>query len=390
MIKRSISVAFSNYIQTFPVVALIGARQVGKTTFAKEYAKQQGDKALYLDLERTSDRNKLRDPELYLQSRSDKTIILDEIQTMPDIFPLLRSLVDDNRKPGRFILLGSASPALLQSSSETLAGRIATIKMEPIHYRELTKGILMENHWLRGGFPESLLSNTDSTSYNWREQFIKTYIERDLPALGSALDPLRLQQLLNILADIHGGILNYSSIAQSMSVSVPTIQRYIDFLEHAFIIRRLQPYHINATKRIVKAPRIYITDSGMLHSLLEIETHDNLAASSKLGTSWEGYALQQIIANISERITPYYYRTQDGAEIDLLLQRGTKTVAAIEIKYSSTPTLTKGSVLAFADSKAPLKIIITPKAHGYTINNNVQVHSIKTMWDVLEANKLIK
>ena len=291
----------------------------------------------------------MQDAELYLSERQDRLIILDEIQRMPQLFPLLRSLVDRHRVAGRFLLLGSASPQLLQQSSESLAGRIAYVELQPLNWPEVQEQVSYRQHWLRGGYPDMLLAPTDRLANRRMTDFIQTYVERDLPALGLGASPMRVRTLLSMLVSVHAGPLNLSDLARSLSLSVPTIQHYLDFLENAFLIRRLAPYYVNVGKRLVKTPKLYLRDSGMLHSLAAIETSEALAGSLYVGGSWEGYVVQQLMARLTYNTRAYYYRTADGSELDMVLVRGDTPVVGIEIKYTNAPSLSRGNYIAGQD-----------------------------------------
>lgn len=383
MFTRNITPEFLELIAERPVVALVGPRQVGKTTLVRSLKSQFSAEPLYLDLESMEDLNRLNDPELYLAERQDKLIILDEIQRMPALFPLLRSLVDRHRVAGRFILLGSASPQLLQQSSESLAGRIAYLELQPLMWQEVSEQILYQQHWLRGGYPDMLLAKTDRQANRRMNDFIQTYVERDLPTLGLGASPLRIRTLLSMLVGVHANQLNLSELARSMGLSVVTIQTYLDFLENAFLIRRLAPYFVNSAKRLVKSPKLYLRDSGMFHTLAAIQSLEALTGSLYLGSSWEGYVVQQIIAGLAYDAQPYYYRTADGSELDLVLVRGNRPVVGLEIKYTNAPTLSRGNYIASRDlGEIPL-LVITPSAADFRVNEHVQVCSLASVWQYL-------
>lgn len=379
MYPRNMEGELSEIVSDTPAVALLGPRQVGKTTLVKQLATQFPRPSIYLDLESDTDLNRLRDAELYLGERADFTIIIDEIQRMPSLFPILRSLIDKKRVPGRFVLLGSASPDLLKNSSETLAGRISYLELHPLLFEEVRAQVPYREHWLRGGFPDVLQAGSDNSAFRKIRDFISTYLERDLPLLGVPANPRDMRLLMNMLVSVHGSLLNVSQLANSLKMSVPTVQNYLGYLENAFLIRRLQPWFVNISKRLVKTPKLYIRDSGMLHSLAAITDSEELAGNILLGNSWEGYVIQQVIAGMPYYIQPYFYRTQDGAELDLVLVRGNNVKVAVEIKYTNSPVLSRGNTLAQEDLGSPPLLVVTPSAEDYNMRENVTVCSIGTL-----------
>lgn len=388
MFTRQIEPELVELVSNTPAIALLGPRRVGKTTLVKKLIAQFPHPAIYLDLESDSDLNRLRDAELYLQERAESTIIIDEIQRMPSLFPLLRSLIDRNRTAGRFVLLGSASPDLLKNSSETLAGRISYLELHPLLLEEVREEISYREHWLRGGFPDVLQAASNSSAFRKMADFISTYLERDLPLLGIPANPRDMRLLVNMLVSVHGSLLNVSQLANSLKMSVPTVQNYLGYLENAFLIRRLQPWFVNISKRLVKTPKLYIRDSGMLHSLAGITDPEELAGNILLGNSWEGYVIQQAIAGLPYNVQPYFYRTQDGAELDLVLVKGSNVKVAIEIKYTNSPVLSRGNTLAQEDLGSPPLLVVTPSAEDYSLRENAIVCSIGTLAEHLE--KLLK
>ena len=379
MIHRHLSSELLEQITDMPAVAVLGPRQVGKTTLVKALEAQLSKKVIYLDLESPQDRNRLQDPEIYLSERQDLLIVLDEIQRMPELFPLLRASIDRHRVAGRFVLSGSASPELLQKSSESLAGRISYLELQPLHWGEVSEIVSYGQHWLRGGFPEMLLANSDRVANRRMNDFITTYVERDLPMLGLSASPNLIRNLLSILVGVHANLLNVSELSRSIGMSVTTVNRYLDFLENAFLIRRLQPWHLNIKKRIVKSPKLFIRDSGMLHALADIADLEVLAGSLWLGGSWEGYIVQQIIAQLNYNTRPYFYRTADGSELDLVLVRGILPVLGIEIKYSNSPKLSVGNHTAVKDLGNIPMIVVTPSAGDYKMSQNVQVCDLQSL-----------
>jgi uncharacterized protein len=359
----------------FPVVAIVGPRQVGKTTLAKEMLSQMGRESIYLDLENPEDAAKLTDPVLFLKSHSNQCVVLDEIQRMPQLFPVLRSMVDLQRHPARFLLLGSATPDLIRDSSESLAGRIAYKELCPFNFTEVYHDghhdLLI--HWFRGGFPDAFLAPSDRMSVRWQSGFIQTYVERDLPLLGLDIDRTVIRKLWTMVAHIHANVLNMSNLGRSLGVTSVTVKKYLSFLEGAFLIRQLQPWSVNLGKRLVKSPKIYVRDSGALHRLLGIPTIGALQMHPSVGASWEGYAIEQVIQVLPDDVEAYYYRTHEGAECDLVLVRGGRPIAGIEVKHTSAPKLTKGTLQSFADLGAPMNFIVTPDTDDYQMADNIRV-----------------
>lgn len=394
MIIRELIEILKKDLENTPVVVLYGPRQVGKTTLVKEIAAQNPEQYLYLDLEAPSDINKIQDPELFFKHVSDKTIIIDEVQTLPDLFPVFRSLVDEDRRPGRFILLGSASPELLQRSAESLAGRVTYRELFPFLLSEI--GIERQNElWQRGGFPKSFLAKDNEIADKWLQDFIFSYASRDLRLLGLSLKEKEVTRLLQMLAHQHGQLLNYSNLANSLGLSVPTITNAIYFLEEAMLIRTLSPWHFNVKKRLVKAPKVYIRDSGMLHHLLFLDNFEQLMGHPQSGNSWEGFVMQQIFGQLPYYFHPYFYRSQDGAEIDLVLVKGSNVVAAIEIKLSNSPKLSRGNTEAVKVLQPTHKFIITPDTDSYPIKedwmvcnlNEFLAHYLKSLNEKKDKNK---
>jgi predicted AAA+ superfamily ATPase len=369
-VYRNITPKVLELINNFPVVGIIGPRQVGKTTLVKELISQIDKKCIYLDMELPEDYSKLHEPQIYLEQQEEKCVILDEIQRIPNIFTTLRALIDRKRDPGRFVILGSASPNLLKQSTETLAGRIAYIELSPFNLMEIIEDYDMFDHWFKGGFPEAFLSLKIDLFTTWMRNFVQTYLERDLQMLGLSADSILMRRLWTMIAHFHGGIWNASTFAKSLGVSVPTINRYINFLEAAFIVRRLEPYYFNLKKRLVKSPKIYIRDAGILHYLAGVNNLESLHGHTLIGHSWEGYAIEQIQQLMSDELKLFYYRTHHGAESDLVLVKGTKPKSCIEIKYTSQPKPSKGFQIAVDDLKTKINFIITPKSDTYMISRS--------------------
>ncbi|MCY7349772.1 MAG: ATP-binding protein [Cytophagaceae bacterium] len=379
MLPRTLETDLRFSLAHFPATALLGPRQVGKTTLVRSLLPQLPRPALYLDLETPTDRVLLTEPQLFLQANQERTIVLDEIHRLPEIFPLLRGLIDHHRVPGRFVLLGSASYDLLRNTSESLAGRIAYPELTPLQRRELPAGAELAQHWLRGGFPDSYLAPTDAVQQVWMRNFVTTYLEKDLPQLGLAAQPALTRRLLTMLAHIQGNLLNYSTLANSLGISQPTVRGYVDFLERALLLRRLPPYFVNVGKRLTKSPKIYLRDSGMLHHLLGLTTYNALLGHPVAGGSFEGYALEQVLGLLPSDATASFYRTAEGAELDVVIEAGGRIVAAVEIKLADVPTLTRGTHNALADLGHPPLLVVTPSAPDYPMAETIRVCSVETL-----------
>ena len=389
-LHRHISSSIIRYLDNFPCVALLGPRQVGKTTTVKMLQAQIQKDSIYLDLESEEDVQKLIYAEQYFNERQDKLIIIDEIQRNPQLFPLLRSVIDKKRTNGRFILLGSASPELLAKSSETLAGRIAYLEMHPFVYPEISNQFIFEGLWLKGGFPNIFRQHDLTLSFEMKLQFIQTYLERELPILGLSASPVLLKNLLRMIAHAQAQIVNYSEISKALGVEVNTIKRYLDYFENAFLIRRLQPYFTNSKKRIVKSPKIFIRDTGILHALFNIENKEDLDGFIGKGNSWESFVIQQIVALLKPGVSPYFYRTQDGTELDLVLVKGVQPILGIEVKLSNAPTLTKGLTIASQDLEAiPILVVTHSVSEDYNFNPTIKVTSFERVFDHLKAYNLL-
>jgi len=379
MIERAATTELNRLLAWFPAVCIVGARQVGKTTLAKSLRQDNGPQpAIYLDLEAERDRRKLKDPYLFLSRYENQCVILDEVQRMPGLFELLRGMIDENRRPGRFLLLGSAAPALLRQSAESLAGRIAYYELSPFSLLEIPGDTTQDAHWLRGGFPDSLLAESDEASAAWRQNFIRTYVERELGILGLGADPNRIRRFWQMLASLNGSIWKGESFASSLGISGVTVHKYLDFLENAFLLTVLQPWHGKIEKRLVKAPKVYIRDSGLLHALLHLDFFDDLLAHPGLGMSWEGYVIEQVRETAGDKLELYYYRTHNGAECDLVLAKGGDPVASIEIKFSSAPDVSKGFHISVSDLNTSRNFVVIPKGEDYPLKENIEVVSLRS------------
>jgi uncharacterized protein len=392
MIQRTLLSEIPHLLSYFPALGLVGPRQIGKTTLVKTLSSIITKPILYLDLENMNDYALLeKDPQWFLEQHIDKLVVIDEVQRMLSLFPLLRALIDQKPEGGRFILLGSASPELLSKSSETLAGRIVYRELTSIRFDEAQKeGIDLATHWLRGGFPKALLAPDMNLWFDWQESFIKTYIEIDLRMLGLKASPIVLQKLIRMLTTVQGSTLNYSNLGNSMGITGNTLQGYLDYLEHSFVIRRLPPYFVNVGKRLVKSPKLYFRDTGILHYLSNITDYDELISNVVAGHSWEGYVIEQIIGRLTGNVQAFYYRTQNGAEIDLCLMRGNEMLVSFEIKLSNNPSSSKGNTEAIQDLQTKHNFIVTPSSKDYKVNENWQVCSLTSLWQYLEPLKVLK
>lgn len=350
-IRRSAHIrAIRRLLRDYPVVALLGARQVGKSTLARRIAATWRGPTTVFDLEDEVDRRKLDDPGLALRELPG-LVILDEIQHAPDVFRVLRVLADRPRRPARFLVLGSATPALLRQTSESLAGRIAFHEVEGLAMDELAgrAGFSLDRHWLRGGFPRSILARDDAQSFAWRIHFTRTFLERDVPSLGSGVPAAALGRFWKMLAHWHGQIWNASEFGRALGASDATARRYLDLLAATFVVRVLHPWHENLAKRQVKSPKVYVADSGLAHALLGIETMDDLRGHPKLGASWEGFLLRQVVRRLGARPDEcFFWGTHQGAELDLLVVRGKRRVG-FEFKRTEAPSLTPSMRIALAD-----------------------------------------
>lgn len=366
MIQRKLEAEILRLLKQFPAVAILGPRQVGKTTLAKMITKRTGKACIYLDIEKPSDQLKLSDAETYLRFQNNKLVVLDEIQYMPELFSTLRPLIDEKRKAGRYLLTGSASPVLIKGVSESLAGRIAYTELPPLGLTELPGSISLQRHWFRGGFPGALTARTDAQCHNWLDHFIKSYIERDLNQFFHvSLSASLVRNFWHMLAYNNGAILNAENFSRALGVTNPTVARYLDYLEGAYLVRKLHPWFANVNKRLVKSPKIYIRDSGLLHSLAQVNTMDELRGNILIGASWEGYVIEQIIQVLPPALSPFFYRTHNGAEMDLVLVKKNRPYAAIEIKVSASAQPSRGFYESIDTLKPEKSFIIAPYGDAY-------------------------
>ena len=380
MINRWITSRLEQTVGRTPAVALLGARQVGKTTLAHVLARDRP--SIYLDLESPEDLVKLSDPTAFLGLHSDKLVILDEIQRAPDLFMVLRGLIDKNRQAGRkgeqFLVLGSASMDLLRQSSESLAGRISYIELTGLNILEVPahKPADIQRLWLRGGFPESYLSDTDALGMYWLENLIRTYLERDIPQMGFRVPANRLRRLWTMLAHLQGETVNFSSLAGNLEVDSKTVSHYLDILVDLLLVRRLEPWYANVKKRLVKSPRFYIRDSGILHRLLGIADYEALLSNPVVGKSWEGFVIENILSVLPGGAEAYFYRTAAGAEIDLLLSFTNGELWAIEIKKGTAVRITRGFHQACADVQATHKYVVYGGDDEFPVQHDTTVISL--------------
>ncbi len=381
MIQRRLYHKIREALQENASVALLGPRQVGKTTLAIDLLSK--DEMTYIDLENNLDKRKVEDFRSFYVQNSKKLVILDEIQKMPEIFTSIRGIIDDQRRQGNrtglFLFLGSASMDLLKQSGESLAGRITYLELYPINILEYAP---VENDltiWVRGGFPESLNAKTDKQSMSWRKHFIRTYLERDIPQFGPRIPAETLGRFWTMLAHQQGSTMNISALARGIDVSVTTANRYLDLMVDLLLVRRLQPFAFNAGKRLVKAPKIYVRDSGIAHALLNINDLDELISHPVCGASWEGFVVENIISVCPSHYQCYFYRTAQGAEIDLVIETSYNHLIAIEIKKSSAPSISKGFHIACEDIKAKEKYVIYSGNETFPMGNDITAISLTGM-----------
>lgn len=391
MIERQVTAQLYNGLRRQAAVALIGPRQVGKTTLARMIAESQN--GLYLDLESPQGRAKLADPEFFLRQYADRLVILDEIHRVPELFQPLRGIIDEgrgnNQGTGRFLLLGSASMDLLKQSGESLAGRIEYVDMNPLGCLEApTDKEALMRLWIRGGFPNSYLSGSDEDSFAYRSNFIRTYLERDVPQFGPRIPDETLERLWTMLAHNQGGLLNAAKLGGSLSLTGRTISNYIDLLTDLLLIRRLSPWHANTKKRLVKSPRVYVRDSGLVHALLGLATFNQVAGHSVLGMSWEGFVIENLLAAAPVRTQAGFYRTSAGAEIDLILQLPGRTKAwAIEIKYGLTPKPSRGFHQAIEDLEVEKAFVVYSGEERFPLSKTTEAIGLRELAALLSQGE---
>lgn len=397
MIERSLYLLLQETLAEFPAVALLGPRQSGKTTLAHRVGDEPGQSAatahgkaqsssIYLDLESPSDRQKLSDPEAYLARHEDKLVILDEVQKMPALFETLRGLIDQGRRKGlqagRFLLLGSASGDLLRQSGESLAGRIAYLELAPLQTLELAAA-QQDELWLRGGFPNSFLAKSARQSMVWRQNLISTYLERDIPGYGTRIPAETLRRLWTMLAHHQGGLLDVSQLGKNLMIDAKTVHRYLDLLVDLMLLRRLQPWHSNTGKRLVKSPKMYVRDSGLVHALLGIDSHDALLSHPVVGNSWEGFVVETLLNAAPLNTSSGFYRTSNGAEIDLLLNLPGQGLWAIEIKRGATGKPRRGFYSACDDLKPARRFLVHGRQGSYPLGEGIEALGLRELAGLL-------
>jgi uncharacterized protein len=393
MIPRKMTSLVHRRLGQMPCVVLLGPRQVGKTTLAMSIQKELVRRAIYLDLENRADRARIAEPESYLAMHQDKLVILDEIHRAPELFSVLRGQIDERRRMGRptghFLILGSAAIQLMRQSSESLAGRSVQLEMTPVQPTEISSSnIPLNTIWERGGFADSLLATDTDTSLIWRKAFIRTYLERDIPQFGFRISEETLYRFWTMLAHTHGGILNTQRLAKSLDANWHTVNQYLGLLTDLLLIRQLRPWSTNLGKRLVKSPKVYVRDSGLLHSLLGINSMEELLGHPAAGESWEGFVIEALIAAAPEGARPYYYRTQAGAEIDLVLEFNLSERWAIEIKKSSVPTISKGYQSGVNDIAATRKIVVHQGAESFPMKDGVEALTLSDALKVVSETFL--
>jgi predicted AAA+ superfamily ATPase len=395
MYQRQTFQELNVYLQEFPAVAILGPRQVGKTTLAHQLMQSRQDShahsALYLDLEMPTDLAQLSDPAAFFAAHANQLLILDEVQRMPGLFAVLRGVIDQRRRGGavngQFLLLGSASMELLAQSSESLAGRLAYMEMVPLVLTELPAqdSAVPDTLWLRGGFPGAYLARSDAASLRWRQQFITTYLERDIPLLWPRIPAQTLRSLWTMLAYEQAQMLNAARLAASLGVSGQTIARYLDLLCDLLLVRRLQPWAKQSSKRLVKAPKVYVRDSGLVHSLLGLGTPRELLSHPVVGGSWEGWVIENLLACAPPDTQASYYRTAVGAEIDLVMELPGSAIWAVEIKRSSAPTVSRGYHIACDDVGATRRLVVSSATTRFPMAGGIEHYPLLELMHELLA-----
>ncbi|MDX2194328.1 MAG: ATP-binding protein [Gemmatimonadales bacterium] len=391
MLARHAQTLIEERLRVAPAVVLLGPRQVGKTTLARAIADARGDSARYLDLEAPDDLRRLADPARYLDAQRGRLVVVDEIQRAPGLFPVLRGLIDARRRRGdrigHFLLLGSASLDLLRQSSESLAGRASYVELGPIDARELPAAgdPDLERLWVRGGYPESLLAPDDRTSLRWRRDLIRTYLEREVPFFAPRLPAATVERCWRMLAHGQASLLNQARLASGLGVAASTVTRYIDLLADLLLIRRLPPWSGNVGKRLVKSPKVYVRDAGLVHALLDLGSWHDVTGHPVAGASWEGMVLETLLAAAGDRFTASFYRTADGAEVDLVLERGTRVAYCIEIKRSTAPTASRGLRLAVGALEPERALVVHAGAEQWPMDDQLTAMPVRAAAEALEA-----
>ena len=391
-IPRRLTRRVRDYLRLFPAVGLLGPRQVGKTTLARSIAEAAGGgigkPGRYLDLESPADLERLSDPLAYLQAQRGRLVVLDEIHRTPQLFSVLRGAIDERIRAGepfgQFLLLGSASVALLRQSGESLAGRIGYLELSPFDAREVDADALLRL-WTRGGFPRSYLAATDAASTTWRASFIRTYLERDIPELGPRIPAQTLRRLWTMLAHSQGGIWNAATLARSLAVDGKTVARYVDLLADLLLVRRLPPYHANVRKRLAKSPKVYVRDSGIVHALLRLGDLDDVLGHPVAGPSWEGFVVETLLGAAPEHTQASFYRTATGVEIDLVLELPGGELWAVEVKRSTAPAVSKGLHVALADVKPSRAFLVYGGTERYPKGGGVEAIGLRALAEELAA-----
>jgi len=386
MYKRKTQKFVQSSLESQAAVVLLGPRQVGKTTLALDIASERP--SVYLDLEREADRQILTEPDLYLDEQAGKLVILDEVQQMPDLFKTLRGQIDQRRRAGfrtgQFLLLGSASNILLHQTAESLAGRVRYVEMPPLQPDEVGADQL-NLLWLRGGFPDSFQAASDRASMDWRLDFLRTYLERDIPALGPRIPAATLRRFWTMLAHVQGGLLNAAALAEGLGVSGQTVGRYLDLLVDLMLVRRLQPWHENVGKRLVKSPKVYVRDSGIVHALLGIGTTEGLLGHPVVGSSWEGFCIEALLAAAPLGTEPFFYRTSVGAELDLVLRLPSGDIWAVEIKRTTAPKVSRGFHTGAEDIGANRKLLVYAGEHEVPVAKDIRALPLSHAIELLSA-----
>lgn len=383
LITRNIASEVQKYLQLFPATAILGSRQCGKSTLMKMIC-QNEERFLFIDLQDRRERQKLENAELFFKNNENRTICLDEVQLMPELFDCLRVEIDRCRKPGRFVLLGSASRKLLQHTSESLAGRIGILDLTPFLVNEVSvkENFNLFTYWFRGGYPDSYLAVSDETSILWRENFLRTYVEHDIPQVGFPIAAPKMMRLLSLLAHEHGGSLNSSKLGAAMDITAPTLRHYVDILEQTYVLRILPPYFRNIKKRLVKAPRLYVRDTGILHQILEINDFNALLGHPILGLSWEGMVIENVCA-VTRNAKHSFYRSANGSEeLDLIVEYADKLIA-IECKANTDPKLTEGFWKAIDTLQPDYTYVVCPINDNYSLRENVEVVGLQNLIELL-------